>query len=250
MPNRIIKESICTSEDIAGLSMGAEILFYHLMVKVDDFGVYFGNAQIIKNTCFPLKSSDIKLKQVESWLDELVKSGLLYSYVAEDGKRYVQFAKWAKHQQVRAKRSKFPTFESACNQMLSNDIKCYRNPIQSNPIEIQSESTQSVDETEDLFDRLWEMYPKKTNKSQVTKKAKKEIFEAGFDVVDSAIKNYKQDIEKCNRDYQYIKSGSTFFNGGWRDYVVGTPSKEPEVKLNDAGYPDIDFGLSKKGYNF
>lgn len=41
VPNRIIKESICTSEDIAGLSMGAEILFYHLMVKVDDFGVYY-----------------------------------------------------------------------------------------------------------------------------------------------------------------------------------------------------------------
>ena len=95
MPNRIIKESICTSEDIAGLSMGAEILFYHLMVKVDDFGVYFGNEQIIKNTCFPLKSSEIKVKQVESWLNELVKAGLLFAYVAEDGKKYVQFTKWA-----------------------------------------------------------------------------------------------------------------------------------------------------------
>ena len=90
MPNRIIKESICTSEDVAKLSMGAEILFYHLMVKADDFGVYFGNEQIIKNTCFPLKSSEIKLKQVESWLNELIKAGLIFAYVAEDGKKYIQ----------------------------------------------------------------------------------------------------------------------------------------------------------------
>ena len=109
MPNRIIKESICTSEDVAKLSMGAEILFYHLMVKADDFGVYFGNEQIIKNTCFPLKSSEIKLKQVESWLNELVNAGLLFAYIAEDGKKYVQFTKWSKHQQIRAKKSKYRT---------------------------------------------------------------------------------------------------------------------------------------------
>ena len=103
VPNRIIKESICTSEDIAGLSMGAEILFYHLIVKADDYGVYFGNEQIIKNTCFPLKSSEIKLKQVASWLNELINAGLIFAYVAEDGKKYIQFVKWAKHQQIRAK---------------------------------------------------------------------------------------------------------------------------------------------------
>lgn len=133
MPNRIIKESICTSEDIAGLSMGAEILFYHLMVKADDFGVYFGNEQIIKNTCFPLKSSEIKVKQVESWLNELIKAGLIFAYVAEDGKKYIQFVKWAKHQQIRAKKSKYPTFDSTCNQLLADDDNSCRNPIQSNP---------------------------------------------------------------------------------------------------------------------
>ena len=157
LPNRIIKESICTSEYIAGLSMGAEILFYHLMVKVDDFGVYFGNEQIIKNTCFPLKSSEIKVKQVESWLNELVKSGLLFAYVAEDGKKYVQFTKWAKHQQIRAKKSKYPLFDSTCNQLLADDDNSCRNPIQSNPIEIQSESAQSADDIESCFLALWDI---------------------------------------------------------------------------------------------
>ena len=188
MPNRIIKESICTSEDIAGLSMGAEILFYHLMVKVDDFGVYFGNEQIIKNTCFPLKSSEIKVKQVESWLNELVKAGLLFAYVAEDGKKYVQFTKWAKHQQIRAKKSKYPLFDSTCNQLIADDSNSCRNPIQ---YEIQSISAQSADEIESCFLALWDLYPKKAGKSSVSKKAKAELHKAGFDVVSVAIENYK-----------------------------------------------------------
>ena len=223
MPNRIIKESICTSEDIAGLSMGAEILFYHLIVKVDDFGVYFGNEQIIKNTCFPLKSSEIKVKQVESWLNELVKAGLLFAYVAEDGKKYVQFTKWAKHQQIRAKKSKYPLFDSTCNQLISGDGNSCRNPIQ---YEIQSESAQSADDIESCFLALWDLYPKKVDKSAVSKKAKAALYKAGFDVVSAAIENYKAKIQRENRDIQYVKNGSTFFNGAWRDYVVEDKPEE------------------------
>lgn len=223
MPNRIIKESICTSEDIAGLSMGAEILFYHLMVKVDDFGVYFGNEQIIKNTCFPLKSSEIKVKQVESWLNELVKAGLLFAYVAEDGKKYVQFTKWAKHQQIRAKKSKYPLFDSTCNQLLADDGNSCRNPIQ---YEIQSISAQSADEIESCFLALWDLYPKKAGKSAVSKKAKAALYKAGFDVVAAAIENYKAQIQRENRDMQYVKNGSTFFNGAWEEFVNPEESAE------------------------
>lgn len=227
VPNRIIKESICTSEDIAGLSIGAEILFYHLIVKADDYGVYFGNEQIIKNTCFPLKSTEIKLKQVESWLNELIKAGLIFAYVAEDGKKYIQFAKWAKHQQIRAKKSKYPLFDSTCNQLIADDCNSCRNPIQSNPNPIQSESAQSADEIESCFLALWDLYPKKEGKSSVSKKAKIELHKAGFDVVSSAIENYKAKIQRENRDIQYVKNGSTFFNGAWRDYVVWDKPEEP-----------------------
>ena len=235
MPNRIIKESICTSEDIAGLSMGAEILFYHLMVKVDDFGVYFGNEQIIKNTCFPLKSSEIKVKQVESWLNELVKAGLLFAYMAEDGKKYVQFTKWAKHQQIRAKKSKYPLFDSTCNQLLADDGNSCRNPIQSNPNPIQSESAQSADEIESCFLALWDLYPKKAGKSSVSKKAKIELHKAGFDVVSSAIENYKDEIQRENRDIKYVKNGSTFFNGAWKDYLESSEPSEIPHKTKRGG---------------
>ena len=50
---------------------------------------------------------------------------------------------------------------------------------------------------------------------------------------------------------QYVKNGSTFFNGAWRDYVSSEPEQiqtpKKEVQLNEAGFPVIDFGLSKYG---
>ena len=229
MPNRIIKESICTSENIAALSMGAEVLFYHLIVKADDYGVYFGNEQIIRSTCYPLKTDEIKLKQVTAWVNELVSAGLVNAYIAEDGKKYIQFAKWSKHQQIRAKRSKYPVMDGSCNQLISDDCKCPRNPIQPNPNPIQSESAQSADEIESCFLALWDLYPKKAGKSSVSKKAKIELHKAGFDVVSSAIENYKAKIQRENRDIQYVKNGSTFFNGAWKDYLESSElSEEPQ----------------------
>jgi len=123
MPNRIIKESICTSENLNQLSPEAENLFYRLIVKADDFGCYFGNVKIIKNTCYPLKSDAIKDKKMIEWLNELIKAELIFLYNGEDGKQYIKFTKWEKHQQKRATKPKFPlpkSDDSNCNQLQSN----------------------------------------------------------------------------------------------------------------------------------
>lgn len=158
MPNRLIKESICTSEDLDKLSAGAEILFYRLIVQADDYGRYHGNPSIVKSNCFPLKSDDLHSDQVDVWLDELDKAGLIQRYTA-DGRKYLCFRKWDKHQSIRAKKSKFPAPDSTCKQMQADDSKCPRNPIQSNTIRIQSESESNDD---DGFEKFWAAYPKKS----------------------------------------------------------------------------------------
>ena len=108
MPNRIIKESICTSEEINSLSSDAENLFYRLIVKADDFGCYHGNIKIVKSTCYPLRADVIKDKQIIDWINELINAGLIFLYAAEDGKQYIKLTKWEKHQQKRANKPKFP----------------------------------------------------------------------------------------------------------------------------------------------
>ena len=131
MPNRILKESICRSDSIDSLSWFEEVLFYRLMVVCDDFGRFDGRVQIIKGTCFPLK--DITNKDIEKALDKLSAVGLVRAYEVQ-GRPYLQLVTWEQHQQIRAKKSKYPEFEISCNQMISNVPVIQSNP---NPIRIQ-----------------------------------------------------------------------------------------------------------------
>ena len=130
MPNRIIKESICTSENVDQLTAFQETFFVRLMVNCDDFGRMDARTRIIASRLFPLK--DIKPAVIEDALSALESADLIIIYTV-DGKPFLQMKTWEKHQQVRAKKSKYPSpDEGVCNQMISNDIKCPRNPIQAN----------------------------------------------------------------------------------------------------------------------
>ena len=135
MPNRIIKESICTSDQIDQLSPFAEITFYRLIVNADDYGRMDGRAAVLRSRLFPLR--DVRNAQIEDALRELASVELVSTYYV-DGKPFVRLPGWDRHQQIRAKKSKYPAPEASCNQMISNDIKCPRNPIQyeseSNPM--------------------------------------------------------------------------------------------------------------------
>ena len=128
MPNRIIKESICTSDSIDSLDWFSEVLFYRLIVNCDDYGRFYGRTAIIKNRLFPLKES-LTLKNVENAINKLASVGLVFRYEA-NGKPFLLLPTWNVHQSVRAKNSKFPAPDSICKQMDADDSICSRNPIQ------------------------------------------------------------------------------------------------------------------------
>ncbi|MDD2979573.1 MAG: hypothetical protein PHN80_06320 [Hespellia sp.] len=129
MPNRILKESICRSDSVDQLSWFEEVLFYRLIVNCDDYGRYDGRPAIIKGSCFPLK--DLKPAEIEKALNNLSTAGLLIGYECQ-GKPYLQLVTWERHQNIRAKKSKYPAFDETCIQLYSDGCNSPRNPIQSN----------------------------------------------------------------------------------------------------------------------
>ena len=124
MPNRIIKESICTSDNIDRLTAFEETVFVRLMVNCDDFGRFDGRAKILSSRLFPLK--DISTEDMEKALSSLVSADLVTVYEV-NGKPYLHLNSWEKHQQTRATKSKYPApDENICNQLISDDSKCPR----------------------------------------------------------------------------------------------------------------------------
>ncbi len=240
MPNRIIKESICRSDSIDSLSWFEEVMFYRLIVVCDDYGRFDGRAAIIKGSCFPLK--DVTVKQIDKSLNKLVSVGLVRRYEA-GGRPYLQMSTWEKHQQIRAKRSKFPAPDETCNHLISNDIKCARNPIriqsESNPNPNPNARTRGeVSQFEGEVSRIGEFisaYPKDCNR-HLTEREYISLLSTGKITESELVKcalNYAEACKILGTQGRYIKKAENFLKDfTFEEYLPGKYKKPETGKKN------------------
>ena len=133
MPNRIIKDSIHTSETCDAMTDFQFRLWINLITYVDDYGRGDARAAVIKGTCFPLRER-LTNKDIDAGLTALAGLGCISLYMV-DGKPYLYFPTWEKHQSVRNKKSRFP---EPPDDLQADDFNCMQSPanvpvIQSNP---------------------------------------------------------------------------------------------------------------------
>jgi hypothetical protein len=108
MPNRYIKETICTSETLAALSDAEEVTFYRLLVSCDDYGRFFASPRVLRPRLFPLRMDRVSEDDVAAYIAGLARVGLVTLYTGEDGKEYLYLTNWLEHNSPRSKTSKFP----------------------------------------------------------------------------------------------------------------------------------------------
>jgi hypothetical protein len=92
VPNRLLREGICSSDAINSLTADEEVFFYRLLVVSDDYGHMDGRTAILKAQCFPLKDSATTAR-IEQWLAGLVSKGMLARYTA-NGRPFLAILKW------------------------------------------------------------------------------------------------------------------------------------------------------------
>lgn len=106
MGNRILKESICTSEKLAKLSHFEFRLWVGLLTQADDYGCGDGRAAILRNFIFPLQP-EVTVQEVARAMKRLEKLGCIGLYEV-DGAPYFWFPTWLDHQRLRSHKPKFP----------------------------------------------------------------------------------------------------------------------------------------------
>lgn len=143
MPNRIIKDSIGTSEKIASLSDFEFRLWVNLITLADDFGRGDARPAIIKGRAFPLRER-IATKDIDDALHALAAKGCVSLYTV-GGKPYFWFPNWGEHQRIRDCKPKYPGPEEAENAAGSDAppksaASCGEVRPESNPIQPEPES--------------------------------------------------------------------------------------------------------------
>lgn len=96
----------CTDSDKVNLlTAHAEVLFYRLIMKADDYGSFYANVKLIKSNCYPLRTDTVRDADISRWMDELLKAGLIVVYM-NAGKSYMRILNFG--QRLRNTKKRFP----------------------------------------------------------------------------------------------------------------------------------------------
>lgn len=245
MPNRIIKESICTSETLAECSVGANLLFDRLTTKADDHGCFDARVKIIRCGVFPLMMGKVKESDIEKWLNELQSTDCIRMWTHTNGVKYGLFPNFSGHQTVRSiHKRKTPeppksltllktdtsSVDSSCKQVQADECLNHNPNPNLNLKTPIGQKTPSAPGRDSWFEAIWGKYPRKLKKHEAGLKFKKQVLtEQDWLDIQQALKNYIHDTERIranghpDREWQH---GSTWFNHVWRDYVGLSPPEE------------------------
>jgi len=138
-------------------------------VQADDYGCFQAHPAIIRANGYGLLLDKVTTLQSKNWTTALAKENIIHLYEA-NGKPYGHFVNWAKYQQIRAQRRKWPepSCDITCNQVKS-DVLGNPNP---NPNPNPKRRRASLAwEPEDWFKPLMELQDYKAgNRRQAAKK--------------------------------------------------------------------------------
>jgi hypothetical protein len=101
-----VKPEIWQDENVGDLSLGARVLLIGLITMADDEGRLRALPALILGHVFPY--DEVNPAKLKRWIGEIEGGGFILSYAAE-GKPYIAFRHWARHQKPnRARPSLLP----------------------------------------------------------------------------------------------------------------------------------------------
>jgi len=236
MPNRIIKDSLLTSEKIADLTDFEFRLWVSMILLVDDAGRGDARPAIIRGRAFPLRER-VTLKDIETAVHGLAAKGCVDLYTV-GGRPYFWFPTWSDHQRIREVKPKYPAPEDA--DALPQSAAVCGNPPQSaascRELRPESESNPNPNPNPNptptrtgargaAFDAFWAAYPRKVGKQEARKAWEKVPVEA-FPRIVPAIEAQKKSAQWQKDDGQFIPYPATWLNrGSWDDESPDTPAQ-------------------------
>jgi hypothetical protein len=95
MPNRYVREAAIQSEAVNSVDWQNEVFWRRLINRVDDFGRFTANHELLRASIFPLKLDRVRTTDIPRLLAVCEKAGLLYVYTVA-GKQFLVMNQWEK----------------------------------------------------------------------------------------------------------------------------------------------------------
>lgn len=161
MPNRMLKESILSSEKFNSLTWFEQSTYIRLILLADDYGRLDGRDVILKSYCYPLDDK-VTRSAISKAISHMVNVGLLQKYEVNN-KPYLYFPNFGKYQRLRSKTSKYP---APLNGAQNDSCQSYdRHMSDTCPLEEEVEVELEVEEKENLKEKAATVVPENSKKT-------------------------------------------------------------------------------------
>lgn len=188
-----------------------KVLFLHLLLTANHKeqkwqGKVVGRGELITSIAHLAKETGLSEQNIRTSLNKLKSTGEI---TLQSTNRYtlICVVNWGKFQD-------FDVEDNKQNNEQTNKQPTINQQTTNNKQQCNKETKEQINI---LFEQLWQMYPSKKGKGQVSDARKKALFDIGLEEMTRAIKRYKQGLEKDK--WRKAQNGSTFFNSGYVDYL-------------------------------
>lgn len=235
MANRVLRDWTA-SESIDKLSLEAEVFFTRLIMKVDDFGCYYGNPKLLKSHLYPLR--DYSVDDIKRWRNECILAKVIIIYMFDE-KEYLHIPNFG--QRLRTMNSKFPKLENSTVLTIDSNPPTIDSKVRP---ELETETEGEVeDETETetetvadavtlwpSFEDFWTLYDKKIDRPKCEKKWEK-INQGAREKILEHLALYV----RATPDRQYRKNPLTYLNNeSWNNEIILPNGKHSEKGKSSA----------------
>lgn len=224
---RQVHISFWQDEFVLNLTPEEKFFYLYLMTnsKTSQCGIYE----------IPKKIVQFETGYNEETVEKLMKRFIEYKKILyDDATKEIILLNWMKHNKNTSPKVKdrikkelqdvkspdfINIFEKACKQYGYSMDTVSIPKRNKNQNQNKNQNKNNKKDYEHFFEMLWEIYPRKRGKGQVTEAQKKRLYEIGWDKLENCIAKFKRDMEKEKRPLEKYQYGSTFFNSGYIDYL-------------------------------
>ncbi|WP_302967374.1 helix-turn-helix domain-containing protein [Intestinibacter bartlettii] len=178
----------------------------------------------------------VSKKSISKWINQLIQKGYIKSQIM-----YKEGSKSIEERRLYISNPMEEKFHTPSPKVLYPMEEKFHTPmeekVKDNNTYINNTNNNTVISLDDI-DNIWKLYPNKKDKTKAYKYIKRILTKEKISVeeLERAVKRYAK--EKENTDKQYIKHGSTFFNGAYIDYLdenyQPSESVQPTTKIESS----------------
>lgn len=248
--SRNIKPGFFSNEHLADLDFAARLLFIGMWTEADREGRLEDRPKRLKMALFPADNVDI-----DGMLEALELKGFIRRYEA-CGVKAIQVVNWSKHQNPHVKEAASTIPAEGQEQPVQGEHGASTGQAPDSHSSFPADSlsldslnlipdslTPSSESQEELFDRIWKLYPRKVGKANAQKAwAKLKVDPALFERMATALAVWSASPDWTKDDGRFIPHPATWLNGKrWDDELPVPANVHPFPQSRHTGFADRDY---------